>query len=114
MLISVSSTDFVYIGKTTNLIERLRIHNSVYRSSSTEPAHILPYALFAYICGFNEDNHLMYYIENKWKEKREQMIGQGIMEPRAWARGVNDVTNLDYSNFGSSVDNELRLVLLFI
>ena len=41
------------------------------------------------------------------------MIAQSIMEPRAWARGGNDVTNLDYSSFGSTVDNELRLILLF-
>ena len=31
MLISVRSTDFVYIGKTTDLIESLRVHNSGYR-----------------------------------------------------------------------------------
>ena len=55
----------------------------------------------------------MYYIEKKRKERREQLIAQGIMEPRAWAIQGNDVTNLDYSNFGSTVDNELRLVLLF-
>ena len=70
MLISVRSIYFVYIGKTKNLIERLRAHNSGYRSSSTEPAHPRPYALFACIRGFNENNHLMYYIENKWKEIR--------------------------------------------
>ena len=70
MLISVRSADFVYIGKTKNLIERLRAHNYGYGSSSTEPAHPRPYALFACICGFNENNHLMYYIENKWKEIR--------------------------------------------
>ena len=40
MLISVRSIDFVYIGKTTNLIERLRVHNSGCGSSSTEPAHL--------------------------------------------------------------------------
>ena len=55
MLISVRSADFVYIGKTTNLIERLRAHNYGYGSSSTEPAHLRPYAS-AYIYGFNEDN----------------------------------------------------------
>ena len=113
MLISVRSTDFVYIFKTTNLIDRLRAHNFAYGSSSTEPAHLRTYALFAYIFGFNEDNHLIYYIENKRKEIREQLIAQGIMEPRAWARGVNDVKNLDYYNFGSTVDNELLLILLF-
>ena len=40
MLISVRSIDFVYIGKTKNLIERLRVHNSGCGSSSTEPAHL--------------------------------------------------------------------------
>ena len=56
----------------------------------------------------------MCYIENKGKERRGKLISQGITEPRAWSRGGNDNTNLDYSNFGTSVDNELRLVLLFI
>ena len=55
----------------------------------------------------------MYYIEKKRKEIREQLIAQGIMEPRAWARGGNDVTNLDYYNFGSTVDTEFWLILLF-
>ena len=40
MLVSVRSTDFVYIGKTKNLIERPRMHNSGYGSSSTEPVHL--------------------------------------------------------------------------
>ena len=39
-LISVCSTNFIFIGKTTNLIEMLRAHNSGYVSSSTEPAHL--------------------------------------------------------------------------
>ena len=69
MLISVPSTYFVYLSKTTNLIERLRMHKSGYGSSSTEPTHLRPYVLFAYICGFNEDNQLMYYIEKNGKKK---------------------------------------------
>ena len=55
----------------------------------------------------------MNYIENKPKERREQLIAQGIMEPWVWKRGGNDVTNLYYSNFGSTVDNEVWLILLF-
>ena len=91
----------------------LRFHNSSRGSTSTEPAHLQLYAHFAYICGFNGYNNIVYYIDKKWKDRREQLIAQCINESRAWSRGGNDVTHLEYSNFGSTDNNELRLVLLF-
>ena len=74
MLISTKCHSYTYIGKTTNMIARLRTHNSRHRSKSSEPLDLQPYGLFAFICGFNGNNSLMLYIEQKWKEKRDSLI----------------------------------------
>lgn len=113
MLISVRTRDFVYIGKTKSLQQRLRAHNSGNGSVSTEPSHLRPYALFAYICGFDGNNNLMYYVEQKWKEVRDRLVSFGNHDPRQWARQGVDAINLDYTNFGANSSNDLRLVLLF-
>ena len=56
----------------------------------------------------------MYYIEQKWKETRDNLISQGIHDPREFARRGNEVINARNSNFSlTNVSNELRLVLLF-
>ena len=115
MLISLRSHDFVYIGKTKDLNARLRSHQSGYGSRQSQPEHLRPYAYFAYICGFNGNEMMMFYIEKQWKEMIQRLIRQGINNPTLWAeRGGNDVLNLRLDNFGvRNTRSELRLVLLF-
>ena len=115
MLISIRKNDFVYIGKTKDLNERLRAHNSGHGSQTSQPLHLRPYSFYAYICGFNGNEGMMYYIEQKWKDNVARMISHGINEPRIWAqRGGNDLLNLDLSNYGiDDTRSELRLILLF-
>ena len=115
MLISLRSMDFVYIGKTKDLHARLRSHQSGYGSKQSQPEHLRPYAYFAYICGFNGNETMMYYIERQWKEIINGYIRQGINDPKFWAeRGGNNVLNLQLNSFGiDNARNELRLVLLF-
>jgi predicted GIY-YIG superfamily endonuclease len=115
MLISLRSNDFCYIGKTKDLHQRMRSHQSGHGSLSSQPEHLRPYAYFAYICGFNGNETMIYYVENQWKQSLNNIRNQGIQDPKVWAqRGGNDVLNLNLSNFGiDDTRSELRLVLLF-
>ena len=72
LLVSIQSSYFFSIVKTTNLNQRLKTHNSGSGSLLIEPIHLIPYALSAYICGFNGNSHLMYYAKQQWKEKRDE------------------------------------------
>ena len=115
MLISTRKQDFVYIGKTLDLNTRLRSHNSGHGSRTSQPLHLRPYSFFAYICGFNGNESLMYYIEQKWKNNIARLISQGEQRPHQWARrGGNELMNCDLSNYGiTDTRSELRLILLF-
>ena len=115
MLISLRQKDYFYIGKTFDLHQRLRAHQSGYGSISTQPEHLRPYAYFAFVCGFDGNNSLMYYLESKWKESVVRIRNRGIRDARIWAaEGGNDLLNLNLSNFGiDDTRNELRLVCLF-
>jgi predicted GIY-YIG superfamily endonuclease len=78
MLMSVNDHNFSCIGKTLSIRRRIQQHNSGVGSVSTEPLHLWPFALFAYICGFDSKNDLLFYIERIWKEKRDRLaIGYG-------------------------------------
>ena len=115
MLISLRTNDFFYIGKTKDLHQRLRSHQSGYGSYSTMPEYLRPYAYFAYICGFDGNETLMFYIEQQWKLSVNRMKNNGINDPRVWAEmGGNDILNLNLTNFGiQDTRSELRVILLF-
>ena len=113
MLISIKDINFTYIGKTMCIRTRIQQHNSGVGSMSTQPPHLCPYALFAYICGFNGRNDLLFYIERIWKEKRDQLIRNGIDNAKSWALSGDEViNNLDEENFGVN-PSDLTLVCLF-
>ena len=113
MLLSIKDQNFTYIGKTKNIRTRIRQHNSGIGSISTEPLHLRPYALFAYICGFDSNNDLMFYIERIWKQKRDQLIINGINDIKAWALcGSEVISEIDRQSFGIK-PNDLSLVCLF-
>ena len=78
MLLSIKDQNYTYIGKTNNIRTRIQQHNSGVGSISTEPLHLRPYALFAYICGFESNNDLMFYVERIWKQKRDRLIRNGV------------------------------------
>jgi len=113
MLIAVRTRDFTYIGTTANLRTRLQQHNSGNGSSSTEPSHLRPYALLAYICGFGGRRNLRLLVEERWKRRRDQEIANGNNDSREWARCGQDVINeLNHSDYGME-SNDLTLILLF-
>ncbi len=113
MLSSIKRPTYSYIGETNCLRDRLKQHNSGYGSLSTEPSYLRPFAVMAFICGFNGEKNLRRFIEQKWKEKRDSLVQNGINDIRRWAHCGNEVIdNLDETAFNTE-KSELRLILLF-
>ena len=113
MLSAIKRQTYSYIGETNCLRDRLKQHNSGFGSSSTAPSYLRPFAVMAYICGFNGERNLRRFIEQKWKERRDCLVRNGINDVRIWARCGNDVIdNIDEVAFNIE-RSELRLVLLF-
>ena len=114
MLNSLRRRSYIYIGKTLTPRTRLNNHNSGYGATATEPCYLRPFAVMAYIAGFDGNNELMLAAENKWKVIRNQLINTGEDDAREWARQgsrvINDSTLL--SNYSTDA-YDLRLVLLF-
>ena len=63
MLTSIRRQSYSYIGETKYLRTRLREHNSGYGSLSIEPSYLRPFAVMAYICGFNGQKILRLFVE---------------------------------------------------
>ena len=113
MLLSIKDQRYTYIGKTNNIRTRIQQHNSGVGSISTEPLHLRPYVLFAYICGFESNNDLMFYVEQIWKQKRDRLIRNGVNDIKAWAFCGSDViSEVGNQNFGIT-PNDLSLLCLF-
>ena len=66
MIISIKQNTVTCIGQTLKLGTRLTQHNSGYGSSSTTPEHLRPWALFAHVCGFNNNRQTMQCFEHQW------------------------------------------------
>ncbi len=110
---SMRSRTFCYIGQTKCLRTRIISHNSGYGSTSTSFSHLRPFAVMAYIAGFDGRRELREHVEAKWKEKRDEMIMNGNDDLRTWARcGGIVINNLDEETFNIR-RSDLRLVLLF-
>ena len=98
------------------LIKRLQKHNSSIGAVDTLPAYLCPFGLFAFICGFSSTrSDLRFFIENKWKDRRDDIIAQGINDPISLAKysdyAINYVSS-SYDRFGV-YPSDLKLVCLF-
>ena len=101
MLRSLINRHYSYIGKEKNIDKRIDAHIAASRSNETRLQALYPYGLFSFIRGFNGDNHLIYYIEENWKETRDNLISKGIQDPREFARRGNKSNNVSHSIFYS-------------
>jgi predicted GIY-YIG superfamily endonuclease len=114
MLNSLKRRSFTYIGKTKHPRSRLQNHNSGFGSSSTEPTHLRPFAVMAYITGFGGNDHLMLAAEQKWKRCRDDLIRNGEMDPKTWARAGGRVIEDRTLHQNYNVEpHDLRMVILF-
>ena len=93
--------------------KRLQQHNTGLGSVSTEPHYLRPYALLAYMCGFQMNNDLLFYMERRWKEERDNLIRNNTRDAREWALSGSVVINdLNTENYGLS-SSDISLVCLF-
>ena len=61
----------------------------------------------AYICGFDGGcKQLLEHIEYEWKVRQNELITNGINDPRKWARYGQDVMNqIDETQYG--IENQI-------
>ena len=100
---------FSYIGETQNIGVRLNQHNSGFGSETTCPLSLRPYALFAYVCGFEGDRKLRRQFEDMWKTRRDIERRRGIDNVKQIARLASMV--IPFSQNENNVS--LTLVLNF-
>ena len=62
---STKQRKFIYIGETQCIKTRLSNHNSGNGSTLTSPLHLIPYAVVAFICGFEGNIILRRHIEQQ-------------------------------------------------
>ena len=70
-----------------------------------------PYALFAYVCGFNCIKILMQYFEWKWQNRRYQEQRRGIQCPRQFARLAHGIIE-EISARVRNIDNTILTLIL--
>ena len=69
LLVSTKFHDITYIGETDNLSRRLYQHNLGKGSSGTRIAMLMPWALIAYVVGF-ETRQSRQMFEARWQQQR--------------------------------------------
>jgi predicted GIY-YIG superfamily endonuclease/DNA replication protein DnaC len=74
LLVSTKEPSYFYIGQTRNIRNRLNMHNSGYNSTTkTAPAHLRPFAVVAYVVGFDHDTKRMREFEMQWVNKQQSL-----------------------------------------
>ena len=74
ILVSTRDNSFVYIGSTFNLSFRFKQHNSGCGAEQTSSISLRPWALLAYVCGFNGNENKFRLFENKWIEAKQRLL----------------------------------------
>ena len=62
-----------YIGQTKRLVQCLHEHNSHYGSQGTSDYRLRPWALLAYVTGFDENVRMRLAFEQQWKQRRDNL-----------------------------------------
>ena len=109
-IVSVTDPSFSYIGQSLCLKTRLQRHNSGSGSLATSPARLRPFALYAYICGFDCNKNLMLTVESSWQSKRNTLISHGVTDRKQLATCATHAIDQLY---GPTLKEELRLITLF-
>jgi len=71
ILVSLKRQNRTYIGQTFRLLKRLKQHNSGWGSRQTASPTLRPWALLAFVCGFDGRRYCMEEFERQWEHKRE-------------------------------------------
>ena len=89
ILISLKNNLYTYIGSTSCLIERLKQHNSGFGSKQTSPEHLRPWALMAYVVGFEGRKDLYRDFENQWIQNKIEYMNSSHCQ-----HNVEDIMNI--------------------
>ena len=105
ILVSVKNRQSTYIGQTNNLVRRLKEHNSGIGALSTASELLCPWALLAYVAGFDGTSRTRMAFETAWKRKRDSMLSlDGSLCPE-------DIAKLALPLIESKAAEDLRFVM---
>jgi predicted GIY-YIG superfamily endonuclease len=80
ILDSLKDRRTTYIGQTKRLVQRLHEHNSGYGSEGTSDYRLRPWALLAFVTGFDGNVTAMLAFERQWKMRRDILHITGPMQ----------------------------------
>ena len=106
-LISRDHPNETYIGQGQDINHRLRKHNSGNGAEFTK--YYPPYAVFAYVCGFDGNKPLRLHFEKEWKKEVTRLIGESVNCVICWALVADKIIEI----IKESHNFDLRLVMLF-
>ena len=105
-IVSVRNKRAYYIGETMCLKTRLRQHNSGSGTFFMNKIGRRPWALFAYITGFDKKRNLMKSVENSWQKLCHDAVSDGVRSMKEIASTASLITENSYRN-------ELRFISHF-
>ena len=73
MLVSTRELSTIYLGSTFDLKKRWERHNKGFGAKQTSPIHLRPWAILAYIVGFDGNRAQFELVENLWIAAKERM-----------------------------------------
>ena len=79
ILLSLKQKETIYIGQTLHLSTRLAQHNSGSGAKQTSPDHLRPWAILAYVAGFNGNKQEMLSFETAWRHRAAAIMANGVM-----------------------------------
>ena len=88
MLVSTVDQSTVYVGQTLYLSQRLNQHNSGSGSTQTRSEFLRPWALFAYICGFDTGKDERLAVESEWKTAVLALSPHALLDEKATAAAI--------------------------
>jgi len=76
LLVSCKNTSVTYIGETHDLSHRIDCHNSGIGSDQTQSVALRPWAVLAFVVGFDGDRNKRKAFESQWKAAREHEMAR--------------------------------------
>ena len=74
LLVSTRDLTHIYLGSTKNLANRLKQHNAGDGSQQTQSKNLRPWAVLAYIVGFDENKAAHESIKNNWIAQKQDLL----------------------------------------
>lgn len=74
LLVSTKNLNTTYIGSSENLLKRWKQHNSGFAAKQTRAVRLRPWAVLAYVVGFDGDKNRFVELENRWIAEKQAML----------------------------------------